>query len=197
MIVVGLTGGIGSGKSTIANEFKKFGVPVYIADERSKYILSHQLDVIDKVIDLLGEKAYIKVNDTLVPDKAFIASLVFNNAKLLRGLNEILHPAVRIDFNRFLKDQVSPYVIYEAAILFESGGDINCDYVVLVTAPIEERIRRVTTRDNISEDQVRSRMQHQWPEQKKIEKSDIVFENINHSKIYKYSYIIHHFLLNN
>ncbi|MEP2404060.1 MAG: dephospho-CoA kinase, partial [Nonlabens ulvanivorans] len=119
MIVIGLTGGIGSGKTTVAKEFEKLNVPIYIADERSKYILSNDAEVIEKVKSLLGEKAYVELNGKLEANRPFIASKVFNNKSLLEGLNEILHPAVHLDFDKFcVKHNNAAYILYEAAILF-------------------------------------------------------------------------------
>ncbi len=197
MKVIGLTGGIGSGKTTVAKEFEKLGVPVYIADERSKYLLATDASVMEKVSELLGDKAYINDNSRSIPDKEYIASKVFNDAELLKALNAILHPAVRKDFEQFMLNQSKVYVIYEAAILFESGGDSRCDHVILVTAPEQERINRVLKRDDVTESQVRSRMSHQLPELQKLQRSDFVIENIDFNKIHKYVYTINEFLLKN
>lgn len=197
MMVVGITGGIGSGKTTVVNEFKKLGVPVYIADERSKQLLATDIQIINAVSELLGKEAYHEIEGNIVPNKAFIASEVFSDPKLLASLNQILHPAVRKDFEQFLLIQTTTYVIYEAAILFESGGDTRCDQVILVTAPEQERIKRVVTRDEVTPLQVRERMSHQWPESKKLMLSDFVIENIDCNKIPKYVYSINSFLLKN
>jgi len=195
MKVIGVTGGIGSGKTTVVNEFKKISVPVYIADERSKYLLAHDADIITEVSNLLGDEAYVKKEDQIIPNKAFIASQVFNDSGLLKSLNEILHPAVRKDFEQFLSKQNASYIVYEAAILFESGGDRICDHVILVTAPIEERIKRVISRDEVTESQVRARMKHQWNQLQKLNKSDFVIENTDLNKIPKYVRSINSFLL--
>ncbi|MGJ8684149.1 MAG: dephospho-CoA kinase [Nonlabens sp.] len=180
MRIIGLTGGIGSGKTTVAREFEKLGIPLYIADDRSKELLSCDNEVKKAVKNLLGPDSYITEGDREVANRPFIASKVFNDKSLLEGLNAILHPAVRLDFKQFCKTQSNaPFIIYEAAILFESGGYLNCDEVILVTAPIEERIKRVMARDGVKREEVIARMNHQWDEIKKLQGSNFVIINDN------------------
>lgn len=197
MKIVGLTGGIGSGKSTVARAFQKFDVPVYIADDRSKYLLSNNKDVILKVTSLLGNKAYINVNGKVDANRAYIASQVFNDKKLLKKLNEILHPAVHKDFEQFtLLNKESLYIIYEAAILFETGGASKCDFTILVTASREERIKRVMQRDDVSLKDVESRMQHQWSQKQKLDLSNFVVYNDYIDLLPLKVRLIHEFMIN-
>ncbi len=178
MMVIGLTGGIGCGKSTVAREFQQLAVPVYIADDESKKILSEDPSAIREVKQLLGEESYQLTPDGLeVPDKTYIGQQVFENKNLLKSLNEILHPKVNIHFKKWLATQESAYVIYEAAILLESGGDKKCDFVLLVFATEEDRIGRVVQRDGVTEDQVRDRLKNQWTESQRLEKADFIIIN--------------------
>lgn len=176
MLIVGLTGGIGSGKSTVAGYFEKLGIPVYIADDRAKALMVTNAELKAGIIDLLGETAYM-------PDgrlnRAYIAGQVFNKASLLDSLNALVHPAVGKDFKRWTNQQQSPYVIKEAAILFENGNYKSADKNILVTAPEEVRIQRVMDRDGVPRARVLARMKHQWPDNEKIPLADYVIENID------------------
>lgn len=189
---IGLTGGIGSGKTTVAGFFRDFGVPVYIADEEAKKIMETSTYARKEIIALLGEKAY---NKDKLPDRTYIASKVFGDKKLLESLNKIIHPKVRAHFEAWKKKQKSVYVLYEAAILFESGGDETCDYVILVTAPEETRIKRVVERDQTSPEKVKARMDNQWAEEKKRKLADFIIENIRISETKTQSVRLHKKLL--
>lgn len=173
MKVVGLTGGIGSGKTTVAGFFKELNIPVYIADEAGKRLMNTSSEIRQEIIDLFGDKAY---QDNL-PDRKFIASKVFNDKGLLSQLNKIIHPAVERDFKDWLKDQSSEYVIYEAAILFETGGYKKCDFNILVTAPRKLKIERLQKRDKSSVEEIKDRMNHQWDDEKKSQMSDFLINN--------------------
>jgi dephospho-CoA kinase len=177
-MIVGLTGGIGSGKSTVAKMFMDLGVPVYLADDEAKKLLSGDPSVRKSVEKLLGEKAYIGDK----PDRAYIASQVFDNSKKLESLNKIIHPAVKKHFKNWYTLQVAPYVIKEAAILFESGSNDDCDAVITVTAPPEIRIERVILRDHTTEEAVKARMKHQWSDEEKLKLSDFVITNTSLKK---------------
>ncbi|MDC6354267.1 MULTISPECIES: dephospho-CoA kinase [unclassified Robiginitalea] len=174
MMRVGLTGGIGSGKSTVAGFFRELGIPVYDSDVRARELMEADPELRGRIENLLGEEAYAegKLN------RAWIASRVFGDAKLLEALNALVHPAVAADFRSWSARQEAPYVLQEAAILIENGGYRNLDQVILVTAPEEERIRRVVARDNTSGSRVRSRMDAQWSDKRKIPLSDFVIENM-------------------
>lgn len=172
--IIGLTGGIGSGKSTIAGFFSSLGVKVYIADDEAKNILFRQ-DAADEVAAIFGEEA---LTDNL-PDRAKLAGLVFNDAAKLAKLNSIIHPKVREHFTEWVASHSDEkFVIKEAAILFESGSYKDCDKVILVTAPEKIRINRVIARDNVSEEKVLERMANQWDDERKKSLSDYIIENI-------------------
>ena len=175
MKIVGLTGGIGSGKSTVANMFKKLGVPVYNSDERAKHLMNTSLEIKNQLIELLGEEAY--EGDKL--NRSFIAKKVFSNADLLAELNNIVHPIVRKDFIDWTNDQDYRYVIQETALLFENKSEDLYDSIILVTAPKEERIARVVDRDKSTKEQVISRMNNQLDDEAKLDLSNYVIENID------------------
>jgi dephospho-CoA kinase len=172
--VIGLTGGIGSGKTTIANYFKSQGVPLYIADEEAKKILFTE-EVITEIKGAFGDK----VLKNGVPDRAKLAELVFNEPEKLKTLNSIIHPKVYKHFEEWLKAYSgSKFIIREAAILFESGSNKDCDAVILVTAPKEVRIQRVINRDNTTREKVIERMNSQWDDEKKAAMSNYIITNI-------------------
>ncbi|MCL6217721.1 dephospho-CoA kinase [Zunongwangia pacifica] len=173
MIKVGLTGGIGSGKTTISNMFKELGVPVYIADDAGKELMNTSAEIRQKIIQLLGEESY--QNDQ--PNRPFIASKVFQDKNLLEKLNAIIHPAVAQHFREWFAAQSSAYIVYEAAILFEKGSYKDFDYSILVTAPKETRIQRVLKRDHTSREQIEARMNNQWSDEKKEKLADFVIKN--------------------
>lgn len=175
MMVVGLTGGIGSGKTTIARMFQDLGIPVYISDIEAQKIIETDPVVKRRIIEEFGELAYIdeKYN------RRYIADIVFNDKHKLQNLNNIVHPALALHFQRWKDMQKSLYIIKEAAILFESGAYKQCDYIITVTAPEQERIRRVVERDQVTEKLVRERMRNQWTDEERIKLSDEVVDNIN------------------
>jgi len=173
MKIVGLTGGIGSGKTTVAGFFKDLGIPVYIADDAGKRLLAENSDIREKVSKLLGVAAY----NEQVPDRKYIANKVFKDKDLLEKLNAIIHPAVASDFQDWVSKQTSEYIIYEAAILFEAGGYKKCDLSILVTAPHELKIGRLQKRDDSTVEEIEARMGHQWPDEKKAKLADFLIEN--------------------
>ena len=175
MMVVGLTGGIGSGKSTIAKAFAALGIAVFNSDEQAKALIANNAQVKKRIIAAFGEEAYQNGEY----NRAYIAQIVFNNSEKLAILNGIVHPALAKYFNQWAKKQTSPYVLKEAAILFESGSYKDCDYIITVTAPEEVRIARVMARDHCTEAQVRARMAQQWSDAQRIALSDAVIENID------------------
>ncbi|WP_314080940.1 dephospho-CoA kinase [Capnocytophaga gingivalis] len=190
---VGLTGGIGSGKTTIANLFAlHFSIPIYIADTKAKELVANNKQLQQEIVTLLGEEAFVEGRY----NTAFVAQEVFSNKDKLDKLNAIIHPYVQQDFLQWKQSQQAPYVIKEAAILFESGSYRDCDFIIMVTAPLEERIKRVMLRDKIDRETVEKRIKNQWNDEKKIELSTFVIENreidknldkieIIHSKIVK------------
>ena len=190
---VGLTGGIGSGKTTIANMFAlHFSIPIYIADTKAKELVANNKQLQQEIVTLLGEEAFVEGRY----NTSFVAQEVFSNKEKLDKLNAIIHPYVQQDFLQWKQSQQAPYVIKEAAILFESGSYRDCDFIIMVTAPLEERIERVMLRDKIDRETVEKRIKNQWNDEKKIELSTFVIENreidknldkieIIHSKIVK------------
>ena len=173
-MIVGLTGGIGSGKTTVASLFRKLGVPVYIADDEAKRLMTTSSEMRSEITQLLGSEAY--TNGAL--NRKYIANKVFKDKALLKQLNSIVHPRVANDFMHWYKQQDSPYVIKEAAILFENGGYKECDFMILVTAPIPIRIERLQQRDQSTEEEIEDRMKAQWSDAKKMALSDFSVENV-------------------
>ncbi|MCL5128486.1 MULTISPECIES: dephospho-CoA kinase [unclassified Algibacter] len=178
MIVVGLTGGIGSGKTTVAKMFLTLGVPVYIADDEAKKLMRKSKIIKRKLIQLFGEQAYVDNN----LNKPFIASIIFTDKNMLKQMNAIIHPRVARHFEKWAKKQNTPYVIKEVAILFENGGDKLCDYVIAVTAPKDAKIKRVLVRDNTSEEKIIAIMKNQWSDAEKVKLSHFVIENVDLEK---------------
>lgn len=172
--LIGLTGGIGSGKTTVAKMFAAKGIPVYIADEEAKKLMNTS-EIIQAIENEFGKEVINngKINRTLLAEK------VFNNKEKLNALNQIVHPAVKEDFKRWLqKNRDFPYVMKETAILFETGGNKDCDLVITVTAPLSERISRIITRDNTNEQSIKDRIKNQLDDDFKIKHSDYVIQNI-------------------
>ena len=170
---VGLTGNIGSGKSLVARIFKTFGIPVFEADMEAKTIL-YSPEVSKNVMQIFGHE--ILVDGSI--DRKKLANLVFNNPALLQKLNNIIHPSVRQKFNRWAEFHTNkPYIIYEAAILFESGQYKELDSIITVFANPELRIQRVMQRDDVPRELVLERMKNQWPDEKKNALADFVIFN--------------------
>ena len=173
--IIGLTGGIGSGKTTVANHFMAAGIPVYIADDEARKIMQ-SAEIINEIKKTFGNTVF--ENDILNREK--LAGIVFSNPDKLKQLNAIIHPAVKKHFGGWILDHKnSPFVIYEAAILFESGSYKDCDLIITVTAPLESRIQRVLQRDKTTRENVLKRMNIQWNDNQRISKSDYVIENVN------------------
>ena len=174
--IIGLTGGIGSGKSTVANYIASKGIPVYIADEEAKKIME-RINVKSSIQSLFKE-SILNADNTLKRNK--IAELVFSNPDKLKQLNAIVHPAVKNHFINWMKEHKdASFIIKEVAILFETGGHSDCDMVILITAPEDVRIERAMKRDNSSKESVLARIKNQLPEADKIKLSDFVVENTN------------------
>ena len=174
MKVVGLTGGIGSGKTTVAKFFKELNVPVYIADEEAKKLMNKSKVLIRKIKNLFGEKAY-KNNEL---NRPFIASKIFNNKSLLEKMNNIVHPKVGKHFDKWLSKQDHAYVIKEAAILFENGSFKNYDFIISVIADKETRIKRLLSRDrDATNEKIKAIMDNQWNDEDRIKLSDFIIYN--------------------
>ncbi len=171
--IIGLTGGIGSGKTTLVNYMESLGIPVFIADEEAKKAIQSP-QVLDNVKTSFGNAIF--ENGHL--NRQQLASIVFSNPDKLKELNSIIHPEVKRLFAIWLdQHKTVPFVVYEAAILFESGSYQNCDYIITVTAPLEDRITRVMQRDNCSREQVLQRINAQWTDEEREAKSNFVIDN--------------------
>lgn len=191
MKVLGLTGGIGSGKTTVAGFFSELGVPVFIADNEGKRLMEEDPVLRQKITKIFGEIAY---KDGSL-DREYIASKVFVDKELLEQLNAVVHPAVAHYFEIWKSRQNSPYVVYEAAILFEKGGYKNCDYTLLITAPKSVRIDRILNREISSREKIEARMDNQWSDEKKSALADFIIKNDNLSKTRKAVRNLHQNLL--
>lgn len=173
MLKIGLTGGIGSGKTTVAHIFEVLGIPVYYADAAAKRLMNEIEALRIAIVNEFGNKAY----GNGILNREFIGELVFNNEEKLKKLNAIVHPATIKDALDWFQKQTVPYVIKEAALIFESGSDKELDYVVGVKSPENLRIRRSMSRDHISAAQVKARMDKQMSEDKKMRLCDYVIIN--------------------
>jgi dephospho-CoA kinase len=173
MIIVGLTGGIGSGKTTVGKLFMALGIPVYIADEEAKKLMVTSKVIKRKLIQLFGNEAY--VNNQL--NKPFIANIIFNNKFYLQKMNSIVHPYVANHFNKWLLKQTAPYILKEVAILFENDGYKQCDLVITVTAPKELRMKRLLNRDNTTKENIEAIIKNQWTDEQKVKHSHFVITN--------------------
>ena len=187
MIIIGLTGGIGSGKSTILSYFREHGYPCFESDKVGKKLLEVELK--ETVLKLFGEEVY---NAKGILDRKALSKKVFSNSKLLEALNDIVHPAVNETFEKFKKKhQDFPVIVKEAAILIESGSYKSCDIIILVKAPLDERIKRIVARDSVNESEVIARIDNQWEDEKKEKYADYVVENISLEETYeKVKYLI-------
>lgn len=173
MIIIGLTGGIGSGKSTIGKWFSEKEIPVYDSDQEAKKLMNEHPEVIQKLTDLFGKETY----QNGIYNRPFVAAQVFEDKELLKKLNQIVHPAVFHHFRDWVENQDSELVVKEAAILFESGSYKDCDAIISVVADETIRINRVKKRDDLDSEQIRKRMKNQWTDEQRIELSDFVIYN--------------------
>jgi len=175
MIIVGLTGGIGSGKSTVINHFKELGVNCYQADEEAKKLMDSDKDLIKKIQNSFGDNIYI--NSRL--DRKKLASIVFTDKKRLDLLNSIVHPVVNEHFANYCINLNEKYIIKEVAIIFETRTQDKFDKIILVTAPKEERINRIINRDGCNRQDAIDRINNQKNDKDKIDQSDFIINNID------------------
>jgi dephospho-CoA kinase len=173
MLRIGLTGGIGSGKSTVAQIFEALGIPVYYADAEAKRLMNTDAELKKSIISDFGEAAY---KDGVL-NRSYIASIVFNDKTKLDRLNSLVHPAVMKDGELWMSRQTTPYAIHEAALIFEAGVAKRLDYVIGVFAPQPLRIKRTTERDKISHEEVAKRMSRQLAEEIKMKRCDFIITN--------------------
>ena len=192
MKIIGLTGGIGSGKSSVLEIFKKFGISTYNADESAKKLISSDKKIIYSIKQLFGEDIY----DENELNSKQVSKIVFNDKEKLKSLNSIIHPAVAIDFDNFcFKHRDDTYIVKEAAIIFETKTENLFNKIIYVKAPKEIRIDRVMQRDNLSRDDVLNRIQNQINETSIIDKCDFIIDNINFSELEEKVLEIHNTLI--
>jgi dephospho-CoA kinase len=175
-LTIGITGGIGSGKSTVCQIFKILGIPVFEADLVAKTLINSNIEIKKGLVALFGREIYGSDNRI---NRKMLADLIFNDDNLLEQVNRLVHPVVRNEFINWLKTQNSEYIIHEAAILFESGFYKMMNYTILVSAPEEMRIDRVTKRENITPEMVRGRMAKQWSDEEKRKLTTLELVNDN------------------
>ncbi len=179
-IRVGITGGIGSGKSTICKVFKLLGAPVFEADIVAKELQNIHPKIKHGLIHLFGEEIYTEEG---VVDRKKLAAIIFNDDFQLSKVNALIHPVVRETFENWVNEQESPYIIHEAAILFESGFYKMMDFTILVSAPEKQRIERVSKRDGISEGLIMERIKKQWNDEQKLQLASFIIQNDNKNLI--------------
>jgi dephospho-CoA kinase len=180
MLRIGLTGGIGSGKSTVAGIFEVLGIPVYYSDQQARRLINQDPNLKQQIISHFGPSSYLQ-SGTL--DRAFISRQVFQNREKLDLLNHLVHPATIEDSNRWMEAQNSAYALKEAALIFESGAEKYLDYVVGVFAPEALRILRAMARDHVSEKEIQSRIKNQLDENDKMARCDFVILNDEHEAV--------------
>ena len=173
MVVVGITGGIGSGKTTISNYLKSFGIPLYVADKEAKALMNRSKVIKQKLIQLFGDEAYVdgKLN------RPFLAKMIFKDKSLLNQMNAIVHTKVASHFKRWLKKQDAPYILKEAAIIFENNLQSNYDYIITVVANENLRIERILDREDTTREKIKAVINNQWTDSHKKKLSDFVISN--------------------
>ncbi len=176
---LGITGGIGSGKTSVCRVFNVLGIPVFSADPEAREIMDNDINIKNEINTIVGKDIYPEGR----LDRMELASLIFNNKKLLEKVNSLVHPVVFDNFIRWTEKQTAPYVIMEAAILLESGGYKLVDRVATIVAPVEERISRVTQRNMLNRDQVMERIKNQMTDEERIRMSDYVIYNSENDMI--------------
>ncbi len=180
MITIGITGGIGSGKSTVCKVFKMLGIPIFEADVVAKELINSNSEIKTELIRLFGESIYTPNNGV---DRKKLASIIFNDNLQLAKVNKLVHPVVRNEYTNWVERQSTPYVIHEAAILFESGFYKMMDFTILVSAPENQRIERVTKRDRALKNQVIERIAKQWTDEQKRKLATIEIKNADNDLI--------------
>nr|MBS0038526.1 dephospho-CoA kinase [Saprospiraceae bacterium] len=191
---IGVTGGIGSGKTTVCKIFENLGTPVYYADDRAKAILMGDKEVRKELRDSFGEEVFDSEHN---PDKKALASVVFSDKEKLQKLNSIIHPRVAEDWEKWFKSHKgrTPYVLKEAALLFESGSAEHLDEIICVIAPEDLRIARVMERDGVTEGEVLNRMKNQMPQDLKASLSQFLIINDQNTSLVKQVVSLHRKLI--
>ncbi|MFL2643340.1 MAG: dephospho-CoA kinase [Flavobacteriales bacterium] len=188
---VAVTGGIGTGKTTVSKLFEKIGIPVFNSDEIAKELMHNDKQLQAEIIKVFGDESYI--NNEL--NRAYLSDVVFNDEALLDKINSIVHPYVAKEFNQWLLNQKSDYILYESAIIFENNSEDIFDKIICVIAPEEDVISRVMKRNNFSRNKVISIINNQLPDQIKRKKSDYIVENINKSDLTEKIMEIHNMII--
>lgn len=185
---IGITGGIGSGKSLVCRAFSVLDAPIYYADDKAKWLMSNNDRLKKNIKSLFGDQAYLEDGQL---HRAYIGKMIFSNPKKLAELNALVHPAVHADVEKWFSQQTQPYAIEEAALIIESGNSYAFDKIILVTAPVEIRISRVMRRNKISREEVLKRIQNQTTDQYKRKFADIEIVNDGKHSIVDQIWYIH------
>lgn len=194
-LLIGLTGGIGSGKSTVARIFQILGIPTYFADDRAKWLMANEPDLIQGIQSTFGEEAYLEDGSV---NRVFLAKEVFSDPEKVKKINALVHPAVAKDFSFWASKQTSPYVLKEAALIFETGSFKDLDYVINVSSPLKVRLARVLMRDtHRSEEQVNQIIDQQMPDETKNEMADFIIKNVDNKLLIPQVLKIHELLKSN
>lgn len=178
MKIVGLTGGIGSGKTTVSKEFQKYSIKVYNSDLRAKFLMNNSIVLKNKLINNFGKEFYI--NDEL--NKSYISQIIFNDPISLKLVNSMVHPEVFNDFNEWRQSLSEKFVLYESALIFETGSYKLNDFNILVTCDHDLRVKRIKKRDGINEEKINSIINNQWDDDKKIPLADYIFFNTSNKE---------------
>lgn len=178
MKIVGLTGGIGSGKTTVSKEFQKYSIKVYNSDLRAKFLMNNSIVLKNKLINNFGKEFYI--NDEL--NKSYISQIIFNDSISLKLINSMVHPEVFNDFNEWRQSLSEKFVLYESALIFETGSYKLNDFNILVTCDHDLRVKRIIKRDGINEEKINSIINNQWDDDKKIPLADYIFFNTSNKE---------------
>jgi dephospho-CoA kinase len=173
-VFVGITGGIGSGKTFVCQTLKAMGYPVFFSDQEAKNILVNNPNAKKQITGLFGADSYLKNGEL---NRKYLSNQIFNNKNLLEKMNQIVHPLVRTAFKEWSKQQTSNIIFNEVAIIFETGIYRNYDHIILVIATKETKIKRINKRDNSSAEEIEKRMNAQWPDEQKIPLSNFVIDN--------------------
>ena len=194
-LLIGLTGGIGSGKSTVARILQILGIPTYFADDRAKWLMANEPDLIQRIQSTFGEEAYLEDGSV---NRVFLAKEVFSDPEKVKKINALVHPAVANDFASWASKQKSPYVLKEAALIFETGSFKDLDYVINVSSPLKVRVARVLMRDtHRSEEQVNQIIDQQMPDETKNEMADFIIKNVDNKLLIPQVLKIHELLKSN
>ena len=191
MLKIGLTGGIGSGKSTVAAIFEVLGIPVYYADVKARQLMNEDTNLIAAIKAAFGEESY----SNRLLNKPYISSQIFSDTTKLDVLNSIVHPSTIADATAWMNKQTTPYCVKEAALIFESHAEKKLDFIIGVTAPEETRIKRIINRDAITREQVEARIKSQMNEADKIKKCDYVIINDDTHLLIPQVITLHHLLM--